>query len=158
MPQIITILCISVVGKIWMENPYYSLYFFSVYAMKLEVPRARWDTHKLNSIENSIWDQTFPRAITTGIIRYKRHLVRFCQNNHNFKAPHPNSYCNKLFLGKPQGHVSLKGSIAKSSFWMLSGCLKMNTGENKTHSFSFHFSLFTVFLYRSLVTWCTLWQ
>lgn len=79
-----------------------------------------------------------PDISSSHIIRYKRHAARFCQNNPNFKDPHPKSYCEKSFLGKPQGRVSLKGSLPKRVFFgMLSDCLKMNTGENKTYSFSF---------------------
>lgn len=78
--------------KIRMKHPYYIT--LSLYAVELDVPRARWDTHKLNSIENSIWDQTFPGANNTGIIMYKRHTVRFSQNNHDFKGPHPESENN----------------------------------------------------------------
>lgn len=75
--------------KIRMKHPYHIT--LSLYAMELEVPGARWDTHKLNSIENSIWDQTFPGANSTGIIMYKRHTVRSSQNNHDFKGRHPES-------------------------------------------------------------------
>lgn len=55
-------------------------------------------THKFNSIEDSIWDQTFPGAISTGIIMDKRHTVRFSQNNHDFKGPHPESNCGKIIF------------------------------------------------------------
>lgn len=37
-----------------MKHPYHTS--LSLYAMKLTVPWARWDTHKMNSIENSIWE------------------------------------------------------------------------------------------------------
>lgn len=124
--------------KIRMKHPYYT--FLLLYAMKLEVPRAHWDTHKLNSIENSIWDQRFPRAISTGIIMYKKHPVRFSQNNRDFKGPHPNNDCEKSFLGKPQGHVFLKGSTPECFTWMFLDCFNMNTGENSS-SFLFSSSL-----------------
>lgn len=133
------LLFIVILGPELGAAPYISL---SLYAMELEVPRARWDTHKLNSTENSIWDQTFPGAISSGIIMYKRHPVRSSQNNPDFKGPHPESNGEKSFRGKPQGCVSLRGSVLEFLFAL--DCLKMKTGENKAHYLLFLFSLFTV--------------
>ncbi len=115
--------------------------------MELKVSRARWDTHKLNSTENSIWDQTFPGAISAGIVMYKGRLQRSSQNNPNFKGPHPESGYEKSFRGEPQGHVSVRGFTLQSFFWMLSDWLKMNTGENNTHYLLFSFSLFAMSLH-----------
>lgn len=89
-----------------------------------------WNTRKLNSIENSIWDQTCPQANSTGIIMYKRHPACFCQNNHNFKGPHPERLLWKIIL-RQTSRSCLPGFSQ-----VLSGCLQNEDGWNETFSFA----------------------
>lgn len=115
-------------GKIRMKHPY-SL-TLSLYAMELGVPRARWDAHKLNSIENSIWDQTFPGANSAGIIMYKKTHSTFQPEQSRLQRPPPWKW--KSFWGKPQGSVSRRVSTLTNFPWMLSDGCKMSAGRNKS--------------------------
>ena len=105
-----------------MKHPPYCMTLW-LYVTELEVPGARWDEHKLNSTENSIWNETCPGAKGTGIIMYKRHTHPISsQNNHRFKGLQPCKW--KSFWEEPQGLVSSRGFTLKNFPQKLQTALK----------------------------------